>query len=228
LPVRASTSFSISRSTPELVTTSARSEASPTLPTPARSVEEGTFLAQVTANPASTEIATGPDQARGQLGSYQPIGVGLLTGQGSSVLVVTPSKGSVDLPTSPESPIGQDDPSGGIEGRAGDVETRAEGSLAGAIDREVAEPQLAGMIQSFLPFDRAAMETAIDRFLEPFEGLASSMPELRGPMGWITASLTAAATVVAVEVAIRLRRAREPELSLDEEDGLTIRPGAWS
>jgi hypothetical protein len=93
------------------------------------------------------------------------------------------------------------------------------------LEIEAPQPALADVIQSFLPIDRSAVDVAIDRFLEPFDGLASSMPELRGPMGLISASLAAAATVVAVEVAIRLRRARENELGADDFESAATFPG---
>ena len=71
---------------------------------------------------------------------------------------------------------------------------------------EVPDPQAADLITSFLPFDRSSLEAAIDRFLDPFDDLASSMPGLRGPMGLVPASLAVAVTVLAVDVALRLRR----------------------
>jgi hypothetical protein len=221
-PSRSASEFSIVRSaSAELVQTPAKVEGGFSASQPGRSSADETLLAIASANSSPSEVSASPDQARALAAINLPIGPGLNSPQASSRFTLTPTKDPTDLPTPKEVPIepGEGrwavDQSGiGLIGEARPGETI-----------ELPEPDLAGMIQSFLPFDRLAMEDAVDRFLEPFEGLASSMPELRGPMGLITASLAAAATVVAVEVAIRLRRAREEELGADDVEGLTSFPG---
>ena len=88
------------------------------------------------------------------------------------------------------------------------------------------EPALAGLMRAMSPLDRDALEQAIERIFEPLDGLTSSIPELRGPVGLLLASLSAAATVVGVEVAIRLRRRRDEEgASGDDVRNLSTFPG---
>ena len=96
--------------------------------------------------------------------------------------------------------------------RAGGADESGVAQLAGAIPAEgpaAVDPQLAGVITSVLPFGRATIEEAIDQFLEPFDGFAPSLLGMGGPLGLVTASLTVASTVLAAEVAIRLRRSRD-------------------
>jgi hypothetical protein len=181
-----------------------------------------TLLVVTSATSSTAEGASSSDQAKGLAVANLPIGLGTLAGQSPSVLMFTPLKEAANLPTPVEIPVGW-----GVE--AGQSEIGESGSplqTAGRpADFELPEPALADTIQSFLPFDRSAIDAAFDRFFEPFDDLTSSMPELRGPLGLIYGSLAAAAAVVAVEVAIRLRRVRDEDRGADEIDGLATFPG---
>jgi hypothetical protein len=120
---------------------------------------------------------------------------------------------------SANNPEGED---GGAEVGSGVVEvagTRSEPRF------ETPDPQAADMITSLLPFDRATLEAAIDQLLDPIDGLASSMPGLRGPMGLVTASLAVAVTVLTVDLAIRVRRSRGEEVEFDGDEALVAFPG---
>ncbi len=94
------------------------------------------------------------------------------------------------------------------------------------------DPQLADVITSLVPSGRALIGDAIDRFLEPFDGLVPSlmMARLSGPLGLVTASLAMAGSVLAVEVALRVRCSRGEE---DEAEGglgparFPGLPGSW-
>jgi hypothetical protein len=212
----------MARSASEPVSNSAKGDIGAVGPQAGRASSDETLLALASANAPASEASASQDQARALVSINLPIGPGLNGLQTLSGLTLSTTKAPTDLPAPAETPIGSGEltrvaelPSGsGSPSEGGSVETV-----------ELPEPDLAGMIQSFLPFDRSSMEGAIDLFLEPFDGLASTMTELRGPMGLITASLATAATVVAVEVAIRLRRDREQELGADEVDDLTTFPG---
>ncbi len=94
-----------------------------------------------------------------------------------------------------------------------------------AIDPDVPEPQIADMITSLLPFDRSALVNAVDQILGPIDDLVSSMPELRAPLRMVTASLAVAVTVLAVDLAIRLRRSKDEEVEVEATDRLVEFPG---
>jgi hypothetical protein len=225
LPPRAVPAFTVARSSPELVQTSSRVELTPPTPTPApgrsASVAGETLLAVASSIASPPEVATSPDQSRGLVAFSLPIGPGLFAGQVAPQMMPTPSTGFSEPSQPHQVPIGQP----GEADVSSSFEPPAVGRSGEPLEIVVSEPAVAEMIQSFLPFDRSTLETAIDHFLEPFDSLASTMPELRGPMGLITASLAAAATVVAVEVAIRLRRAREQDLGSDDVESLASFPG---
>jgi hypothetical protein len=211
LPTRSAPGLSMARSASEPVSNSAKGDIGAVGPQAGRASSDETLLALASANAPASEASASQDQARALVSINLPIGPGLNGLQTLSGLTLSTTKAPTDLPAPAETPIGSGEltrvaelPSGsGSPSEGGSVET----------------------VQSFLPFDRSSMEGAIDLFLEPFDGLASTMTELRGPMGLITASLATAATVVAVEVAIRLRRDREQELGADEVDDLTTFPG---
>jgi hypothetical protein len=200
----------------------ARVEASSTGSTPARSSSDETLLAIASTNASPSDVSIGEGQARSLTLVTLPIGPGLSGSPGPSSLTVPPSKDPASLSTPAESPIVEGSPSEWIEPHAGIGPVEG---LRAVETIKLPEPDLAGMIQSVLPFDRSAMDGAIDQLFEPFDGLATSMPELRGPLGLITASLTVAATVVAVEVALRIRRSREEDLGGEDVEGLTTFPG---
>ncbi len=83
-------------------------------------------------------------------------------------------------------------------------------------------PQLADLIVDLLPFGRSLSESAVAQLLGPLEGLASSMPELYGPLGLLAASLTLGVAVLAVDVSLRARRSDEAE---GDEAGFAGYPG---
>ena len=83
---------------------------------------------------------------------------------------------------------------------------------------ETPDPRLADLIVDLLPSGRASLEGIVDRFLEPLDGLSVAMPGRDASIGLLAASLTVAATVLAVEVTLRSRRDREAD-GIDEEGG---------
>jgi hypothetical protein len=91
------------------------------------------------------------------------------------------------------------------------------------------DPQAADLLTQFLPFDRATLDEALDRFLGEFDGLGSGLPSWREPMSWLPASMAFAAAVLATEVGRRSwQRSRDDEaegLAADGGIGLLRFPG---
>lgn len=91
-------------------------------------------------------------------------------------------------------------------------------------------PQVADLITVFLPSSRASVESAIDRFLDPFEEIAGARFELEGSIGLIPASLAVAVSVVALDVALRVRQPKGRPMGIDRDAvGLPFPglPGLW-
>ena len=113
-------------------------------------------------------------------------------------------------------------------GAAGDAAPREAGGLVTdrAVDElEVPDPQVADLITGFLPFGRSSLENAIDRFLDPFDDLGAALPDWQSPMSLVPASLAVAVTVLALDVAVRLRRSPGEETDPDVELELVPFPG---
>jgi hypothetical protein len=98
------------------------------------------------------------------------------------------------------------------------------------VEEPAPPPRCADLLTDFLPFDRAALEGAIDQFLAPFEGLHSEPVNWRSP-----SSLLPAATLVvtaALAWAVARRRARANVAGREErQEDLARVPGyplAWS
>ncbi len=210
---RAETSFSLGRSPSELVLTSARFEASST-PTEPGPVSPGLTLPVVGLVGAASSTAAGssPEPVRGQVTTTLPLGPAPAAVPITAVaLPASVTRGGVGVAAAPEVPIVPEDARSSDVGFAPNLERATESQPELSDPTNVPEPALAEMIQSFLPFDHSVLDRAINQFLEPLDGLTSSMPELRGPIGLIAASLAVSVSVVAVEVALRLRRVREQE-----------------
>jgi hypothetical protein len=98
-------------------------------------------------------------------------------------------------------------------------------------------PQAAGLIASAVPFDRAALEKAVDRFFDQLEDLGMGQLVEPGPTHVIPLSLALLSTVTAVEVARRRLRSRTGETKATERQnplgseellGFPELPGSWS
>jgi hypothetical protein len=91
-------------------------------------------------------------------------------------------------------------------------------------------PRSADLLTDFLPFDRASLEDAIDRFLAPLEDLGVELANWRPSTGLIQAAAFVATATVATEV-VR-RRLRGGEAAEEDADGAFARypdhPWAWS
>ena len=166
-------------------------------------------------SPSSTTApSTTPEVATGATG-HGPSTPNILAGQGPletegrATLELDGPKAAFDA-ASPSAPIG-----------ALPVAAEPAGGGLGGLDAP--DPQLADVITSLAPFGLASLEEAIDRFLEPIDGLASSMTAMNRPMGLVSASLAIAVTVATVEVAVRLRRSRDEE----SQGGIDAEPGRF-
>ena len=73
---------------------------------------------------------------------------------------------------------------------------------------EMPSPRYADLLTEFLPFDRACVEHAIDGFLDRFESLGAELTDLRETTNLVPLAAATAVTCLAVEVALRRRRAR--------------------
>jgi hypothetical protein len=95
---------------------------------------------------------------------------------------------------------------------------------AGA-DRDVPDPQRADLLSHFLPFDRSALEDALDRFLDSSAGLGAAMSGGMGPLSVVPALLALAVSILACDVALHLRRSRGDERLADGDAGPLHFPG---
>lgn len=97
------------------------------------------------------------------------------------------------------------------EGPGGDVvhedhdgATAAEaGSTAATSSAAEPSPRCADLLTEFLPFKRAALDQAIDRFLSPLEDLGAELAAWQPPSGLIPAMAIIAGAALAAEVARR-------------------------
>ncbi|HZW34238.1 MAG TPA: hypothetical protein VFF52_26180 [Isosphaeraceae bacterium] len=103
---------------------------------------------------------------------------------------------------------------------------------AGPGQEPAASPRSSELLTDFLPFDRARLSEAIDRFLAEFEDLGTELAGWRSPSGVLPALAGVALATVASEVAWRRCRGGRPAATSEEEDeGWTPSPGfpgAWS
>ena len=117
-----------------------------------------------------------------------------------------------------------------------DILEGASGSLADAgrdespeSARAAASPRCSDLLTEFLPFDRARIEDAIDRFLAPLEGLGEELASWSPSMGLLPAAALVATTALATEV---VRRRIGVGRTADEEGGEDLarfpgHPWAW-
>lgn len=111
----------------------------------------------------------------------------------------------------------------GIGTGEAEPEPLAIASVGEGVERP--DPQFADMILSLVPVDRSALEGMVERFLDPLEGFSPSIAGWNGPMGLLAASLTVAATVLAVDISLRIRRAREDGGEAEGDDDIIGFPG---
>ena len=98
-------------------------------------------------------------------------------------------------------------------------------------------PQAAGLIANAVPFDPAALEKAVDQFVDQVESLGMGQLVEQGPTRVIPLSFALLSTVTALEVARRRlksgtgeRKATERQSPLGSEEllGFPELPGSWS
>ena len=117
-----------------------------------------------------------------------------------------------------------------------DILEAARGSLDDAgldecpeIAQAAASPRCSDLLTEFLPFDRARIEDAIDRFLAPLEGLGQELASWSPSMELLPAATLIATTALATEVMRRRIRVGRP---VDDEGGEDLalihgHPWAW-
>jgi hypothetical protein len=125
-------------------------------------------------------------------------------------------------------------------GAKGDGPAAATGGRGLARDASVAAlevpaPQRSDLITEFVPFDRAAVEQAIDRFFQQFEDLGAGLAPLQGPTDVLVELLAVAMALTAWKVVPKmLGRSQEDEAELvavdvvTSLDGISGLPGSWS
>jgi hypothetical protein len=114
--------------------------------------------------------------------------------------------------------------------------TRLPGPPVEAVD-ELQLPRGADLLSDFLPFDRASLELAVDRFLDQLEDLGAGLAWVQDPTGMVSEPILCAAAIAAFEFGRRwLRRSKQEGLDLPEHDqqartkidGFSGWPGSWS
>ncbi len=105
-------------------------------------------------------------------------------------------------------------------------------------ENELGEPGSADLLASAVPFDRAALDRALDEFLRPFEDLGSADFDARGPLRFVLYSLAIAGGLTAIELIRRRRERRDSTGGAGDPDsacfsssdtlGFPELPGSWS
>jgi len=85
---------------------------------------------------------------------------------------------------------------------------------------ETPSPRIADLLTQFLPVNRAALEKAIDQFLESFHGLGDELTDIRGPAGLLPAVTVVAMAALTREAALRWRRRRDNQPAAATHDDL--------
>jgi hypothetical protein len=185
------------------------------------SVSDGSPPSVVGSLPIDPESAPG-NSPRGSATSSMTSGLGSITASARVVLDAGSAKGVTEGRSPGETPRTSIEVPEGVEDWAGDGNL-ARSQVGAELDRP--DPQLADMIMSLMPFDRSSLEGIVDRFLEPLDGLSSSVLGGNGPMNLLTASLTLAVTVLTVDVSLRIRRSLEEERDGDGAEEFIGFPG---
>jgi hypothetical protein len=71
------------------------------------------------------------------------------------------------------------------------------------VDEEAPAPSAADLHTDFLPFDRATLEAALDRFLDRLDGIGAELSELNPAIPLVSAVVVAGTTALASYVVIR-------------------------
>ena len=83
---------------------------------------------------------------------------------------------------------------------------------------ETPDPRYAGLVSDFLLLDRAAMERAIDRFLDQFESIAAELAHFDPSLTLLTTASAAALASLASGVIIQRRRSQADGANAPAED----------
>jgi hypothetical protein len=117
-------------------------------------------------------------------------------------------------------------------GRTAALDLLHEPELSSA---EMPGPRLADLAGDFLPFDRAALERAVDRFLDQFDGIASELARLETSTGMLTTMSIVGIGALASGIIIQQHRrrsqlARGVSMPAEEDEFLyfTGLPRSWS
>jgi hypothetical protein len=97
-------------------------------------------------------------------------------------------------------------------------------------DEPAPSPRSGDMLTEFLPFDRASLEGAIDRFLAPFEGISSELAHWQSPAGLVSAAAVVGTVALAWEGVRRRARAVAARRAERDEDFARFPgyPTGWS
>jgi hypothetical protein len=177
----------------------------------------------LTSPPAQVLSLPDPDSVSARLLSEQNAPVG-----GSQRAVNGAGRGSLTL---------SDQHGTAITGRGGLVATTdVSTALTDAQADDWPRPSSAELIASALPFDRAALDRAIDRFFQHFEDLSAGELVGKGPSQLLLYSVALASTFAALEVVHRRwwlmttgkhLRVRHP-LAISDHIGFPELPESWS
>jgi hypothetical protein len=98
-----------------------------------------------------------------------------------------------------------------------------------SIEGPVPSPRHAGPLTEFLPFDRASLEDAIDRFLAPLEDLGTELVDWRPSPGLVQVAAFVTTATVATEVVRRRLEVRRATDDAGEEAFARFpgHPSAW-
>jgi hypothetical protein len=92
----------------------------------------------------------------------------------------------------------------------------------GKASLELPTPGHAELLTNFLPLDRASLENAIDQFLDRFESLGASLPDLQQGTSLVPAIAAAAITALATNAILSRRRGKDEKKDEAEEDGEAV------
>lgn len=173
----------------------------------------------VVASAGSGPVAAGPEHAVGP--AVNLAGQRLPTGPPGMTIVAGNEPGSPETPAAVHPARGPDRTLESVRslGRAVLISDQpVEG-------HDVPDPEVAGLITSFLPCSRASLDYAIDQLLNPLDEIGSALPEVPESFGLIPSSLAVAVSILALDVALRVRGPKGKPIGVDRDSGLLAFPG---
>ncbi len=203
----------------------------------------------VVGSPAGTADGPNPDASPASASSMssgtatstatagRPVGDGLQTApivvDGALLADVRPTTEPGHVTTAPNGSYHDPDGPGGDVVHEDHGDTAEPASSAPSQSASEPSPRCADLLTEFLPFDRAALDQAIDRFLTPLEDLGSELAAWEPPAGLIPVTAIVAGAALTAEVARRRAHSNTVVVAatVDSREEFVRFPGypwAWS